>query len=124
MGALRCTNWIAIVDDDSSVRTAIHGVLRSAGFKAIPFASGEDFLAADQVGNPVCVITDIKMPGMSGFDLQQRLANDGNRVPVIFISSHGTEKTRARALEAGAIGFLDKPFDDEALLELVRLAVA
>ena len=124
MGALRCTGWIAIVDDDSSVRTAIHGVLRSAGFKAIPFASGEDFLAADQVDHPVCVITDIKMPGMSGFDLQERLANDGNEVPLIFISSHGNEKTRARALEAGAIGFLDKPFDDEALLELVHRAVA
>ena len=124
MGAPRCTGWIAIVDDDPSVRTAIHGVLRSAGFKAISFASGEDFLAADQVDHPVCVITDIKMPGMSGFDLQERLTRDGNEVPVIFISSHGTEKTRGRALEAGAIGFLDKPFDDDALLELIRRLVA
>jgi FixJ family two-component response regulator len=120
MDAPRCSGWIAIVDDDPSVRTAIHGVLRSAGFEAIPFASSEDFLAADQADHPVCLITDIKMPGMSGFDLQERLANDGDAVPVIFISSHGTERTRARALRAGAIGFLDKPFDDEALLDLVR----
>jgi two-component system, LuxR family, response regulator FixJ len=124
MGAPRCTDWVAIVDDDASVRAAIHGVLKSAGFEATPFASGEDFLAAYQVDHPACIITDIKMPGMSGFDLQKHLANDGNEVPVIFISSHGTEKSRARAVEAGAIGFLDKPFDDEALLELVRRAVA
>jgi FixJ family two-component response regulator len=113
---------IAVVDDDESVRTAIRGVLESVGFNVMPFASAEEFLAR-QDGSFACLISDVKMPGIDGLELQRRLARKGSDIPIIFVSGYGSELSRSSALSAGAIGFLDKPFDDNALIELVQSAL-
>jgi FixJ family two-component response regulator len=114
---------VAIVDDDESVRDAVHGVLRSVGMKARTFGSAEEFLASgnrDQVG---CLVTDVQMPGMTGLELQARLAEDDRRIPIIFITAYGNARMRAQAMRAGAVEFLGKPFDDDLLLESVRAAL-
>ena len=117
------TKLIAIVDDDESVRNAVHGVLKSVGMKARTFASAEEYLISGQGGATACLITDIQMPGMTGLELQAMLARADNRIPIIFITAYGNSKTRTRAMDAGAIAFLEKPFDDEVLLENVRAAL-
>jgi FixJ family two-component response regulator len=117
------TKLIAIVDDDESVRNAVHGVLKSVGMKARAFASAEEYLISGQGGATACLITDIQMPGMTGLELQAMLARADNRIPIIFITAYGNSKTRTRAMDAGAIAFLEKPFDDEVLLENVRAAL-
>ena len=114
---------VAVIDDDESVRTAIKELLRSAGFLARAFASAEDFLKSGQQQETGCLIVDIRMPGMSGLELQAKLNADHCRIPTIFITAHGDEKMRMQALRAGAVEFVTKPFDDEALLETVRAAV-
>jgi FixJ family two-component response regulator len=98
-------------------------MLKSAGFAAQPFASAEEFLRSGQQHNAACLITDIRMPGMSGLDLQAQLNADHCRIPTIFITAHGDAKMRMQAMRAGAVEFLAKPFDDEALLESVRAAL-
>ena len=120
--ALRERGSIAVVDDDESVRAAIQGVIRSVGLTPVSFASAEEFLASDVVHDAACVITDLMMPGMNGLELQQRL-NENGAVPVILVSAHGDDRVRERAMKAGAVGFLDKPFNDDALIELVRSAL-
>ena len=115
---------IAVVDDDESVRNAVGGVLRSVGLKPQTFASAEEFLRSDQRGQTACLITDIQMPGMSGLELQTKLATEGHRLPVIFISAYGSARLRDQAWRLGAVQFLDKPFDDEVLLDTVRGVVA
>ena len=117
------TQLIAIVDDDESARSAIHGVLKSAGFQPRSFVSAEEFLESGQQREAACLITDIRMPGISGLELQARLAEQDCRIPIIFITSYGDTITRSQAMRAGAIGFLGKPFDDEVLLESVRAAL-
>jgi FixJ family two-component response regulator len=119
----RKTKVIAIVDDDESARTAIHGVLKSAGLKPRSFASAEEFLASGQQDEAACLITDIRMPGMSGLELQARLAEDNCRIPIIFITAYGDTRMRAQAMQGGAIVFLGKPFDDKILIESVRSAL-
>ena len=114
---------IAVVDDDESVRTALKELLRSVGLAARAFASAEDFLESGQQQQTGCLIADIRMPGMSGLELQAKLNADRCRIPTIFITAHGDEKMRMQALRAGAVEFLAKPFDDEALLERVRTAL-
>jgi FixJ family two-component response regulator len=114
---------VAIVDDDDLMRSALQGMLKSAGFAAQPFASAEEFLRSGQQHNAACLITDIRMPGMSGLDLQAQLNADHCRIPTIFITAHGDAKMRMQAMRAGAVEFLAKPFDDEALLESVRAAL-
>jgi FixJ family two-component response regulator len=114
---------VAVVDDDVSVRAAVLGVLQSAGFRATSFLSAEEFLASDQSLQPVCLISDVQLPGMSGLELQERLIGRGRSLRVIFISAFGDNNTRTRAMKAGAIAFLDKPFNDDALIDLVRSAV-
>ena len=111
---------VAVIDDDESVRTALNEMLRSAGLSALAFASAEDFLKSGQQRQIACLITDIRMPGMSGLELQAKLNADHYRIPTIFITAHGDEKMRLQALRAGAVEFLAKPFDDEVLLEKVR----
>lgn len=113
---------ISIVDDDESVRQALKGLLRSAGFSADAFASAEEFLSSGQVHATSCLILDIRMPGMSGEDLQERLIASSAAVPIVFISAHGDEDVRARALQRGAVDFLQKPFSDEALLDAIARA--
>ena len=114
---------VAVIDDDESCRTALEEMLRSAGLSALAFASAEDFLKSGQQRQTGCLISDIRMPGMSGLELQAKLNADRCRIPTIFITAHGDEKMRMQALRAGAVEFLAKPFDDEVLLESVRTAL-
>jgi FixJ family two-component response regulator len=117
------TTLVAIVDDDDSMRSALHGLLRAVGLPAQAFASAEEFLKSGQQHQTACLIADIRMPGMSGLDLQAKLNADHCRIPTIFITAHGDTQMRMQALRAGAVEFLAKPFDDEALLESVRAAL-
>jgi FixJ family two-component response regulator len=114
---------VAIVDDDEEVRVALGGLLKSAGLTARAFASAEEFIESGQQFQVACLITDIRMPGMSGLELQAKLNAEGCSIPIIFITAHGDAKMRMQALRAGAVEFLAKPFDDEALLESVRVAL-
>jgi FixJ family two-component response regulator len=117
------TKMIAIVDDDDSIRSALQGLLESAELPAQAFASAEEFLESGQRHQIACLITDIRMPGMSGLELQAKLNSERCKIPIIFITAHGDEKLRMQALRAGAVEFMAKPFDDEALLESVRVAL-
>lgn len=117
------TRLVAIVDDDDSMRSALLGMLRVVGLPARAFSSAEEFLESGQQHAVACLIADIRMPGMSGLELQARLNADRCRVPIIFLTAHGDEKMRMQALRAGAVEFMAKPFDDEALLESVRAAL-
>jgi FixJ family two-component response regulator len=114
---------VAIVDDDDSFRAALERLLRSAGFPVRSFASAEDFLKSGEQLETGCLIADIRMPGMSGLDLQAKLNADHCPIPTIFMSGHGDEKMRLRAMRGGAVKFLAKPFDDAILLESVRTAL-
>ena len=114
---------VAIVDDDDLMRSALQGLLKSAGLPAKAFASAEEFLKSGQQHQVGCLVADIRMPGMSGLELQAKLNADHCRIPTIFITAHGDEKMRMQALRAGAVEFMAKPFDDEALLESVRAAL-
>jgi FixJ family two-component response regulator len=114
---------VAIVDDEARVRDALLDLLDEAGFPADAFASGEEFLASGRHYECSCVITDVRMLGMSGLDLQARLNAERLRVPIIFITAHGDERMRIQALRGGAVEFLVKPFDDEVLLKTVRAAL-
>jgi FixJ family two-component response regulator len=114
------TRLVAIVDDDDSIRSALQGLLKAVGLPALAFASGEEFLESGQQHETACLITDIRMPGMSGLELQAKLNAEHCRIPTIFITAHGDANLRMQALRAGAVEFLAKPFDDEALLESVR----
>src|SRR5262245_50316834 len=115
--------FVAIIDDDDLMRSALEGLLREAGFTARTFASAEDFLGAAEHREAACLIADIRMPGMSGLDLQTRLNGQGVRIPAIFITAHGDARMRMQALRAGAVEFLTKPFDDEVLVDSVRAAL-
>jgi FixJ family two-component response regulator len=114
---------VAIVDDDDLMRTALQGLLKSAGLLAQAFASVDEFLGSGHQHDTACLITDIRMPGRSGLELQAQLNADHCRIPTIFITAHGDAKMRMQAIGAGAVEFLAKPFDDEALLESVRAAI-
>jgi len=114
---------VAIVDDDDLMRSALEGLLKAVGLPAQAFASAEEFLKSGQQRQAACLITDIRMPGMSGLELQARLNAERCKIPIIFITAHGDEKMRMQALRAGAVEFMAKPFDDEALLESVRAAL-
>jgi FixJ family two-component response regulator len=114
---------VAIVDDDDSVRGTLKELLRAAGFTSRTFESAEEFLGSGHQQETACLITDIRMPGMSGLELQARLKAEQCRIPTIFITAHGDEEMRFRALRAGAVEFLSKPFDDEVLVESVRAAL-
>jgi len=123
MAAKASSAFIAIVDDDELMRGALQGLLKEAGFPARSFASAEEFLESGQHHHASCLIADIRMPGMSGLDLQARLGAEQIRIPIIFITAHGDERMRMQALRSGAVEFLAKPFDGEVLLETVRAAL-
>src|ERR1700682_354358 len=118
------TKLVAILDDDDSMRNALQGLLKAVGLQAQAFASAEEFLTSGQQHEIACLIADIRMPGMSGLELQAKLNAERCRIPIIFITAHGDTKMRMQAMRAGAVEFLAKPFDDEALLESVRAALA
>jgi len=123
MAAQTKANLVAIVDDDESMRSALQGMLKSVGLASEAFASAEEFLKSGQQKKTACLITDIRMPGMSGLELQAQLNAERCKIPTIFITAHGDTKMRMQALRAGAVEFLAKPFDDEVLLESVRAAL-
>jgi FixJ family two-component response regulator len=116
---------IAIVDDQAALREATQNLLKSAGLKAVSFASAEDFLQATPLDGAGCLILDVRLPGMSGLELQQRLAADGIHVPIVFITAQEDSdgQMRSQALRSGALAFLRKPFSDEDLLNAVRSAL-
>ena len=114
---------IAIVDDDELMRNALQGLLKSVGLPARAFASAEDFLRSGEQNQTACLIADIRMPGMSGLELQSELKKDHHRIPIIFITAQGDEKMRMQALRAGAVKFLTKPLDRGVLLDSVRTAL-
>ena len=111
---------IAIVEDEEMVRTALERLLKTSGYPVAAFASAEAFLSSGPLRKVRCLIADIRMPGMSGLDLQSRLNDEGCPIPIIFITAHGDERMRIRAMRAGATAFLTKPFDRTVLLEHVQ----
>src|SRR5580700_6812786 len=123
MAVPRIGKMVAIVDDDELMRSALQGKLKSVGLPSQAFASAEEFLKSGQHQLAACLITDIRMPGMSGLELQAKLNAEHCRIPTIFITAHGDTKLRMQALRAGAAEFLAKPFDDEVLLGSVRAAL-
>ena len=114
---------VTVVDDDESVRESLPDLLRAFGFVVRVFSSAEEFLASNCVGQTRCLILDIVMPGMTGPDLQRELALRRQRIPIVFITSHGDETVRPRALEDGAVECLFKPFSEKALLDAVNAAL-
>lgn len=121
--AARNVHVIAIIDDDESVRLALHSLLRSLGFGAAVYASAEDFLGSRRVAETACLIADVRMPGMSGFDLQRGLLAEGFVLPTIFISALDEPCVRQRASYAGAVAFLRKPLGETPLLSAVCTAL-
>jgi FixJ family two-component response regulator len=114
---------ISVVDDDESVRQSLGGLMRSVGFRVKVFSSAEEFLNSGNPRDTGCLILDVRMPGMDVFELQRRLEANQYEIPVIFITAHGDEEMRRRALLAGAVDYLLKPFTEEALLNAVQAAL-
>jgi len=115
---------IFIVDDDASVRKSLTRVMTTAGYTVEAFASAREFMAREPLRGPGCVVLDVRMPGLTGLDLQEALAGSGRRVPIVFITGHGDISMSVQAMKSGAVDFLTKPFDIESLLEAIRRAVA
>jgi FixJ family two-component response regulator len=115
--------FIAIVDDDESVQSALQDLIEADGLSAKCFGSAEEFLESGLQRETACLITDLRMPGMSGLELQARLKADGYKTPIIFITAHGDTRVRIQAMREGAAEFLMKPFDDQVLLNRVRAAL-
>jgi len=114
---------VSIVDDDASVRRSTRRLLRSSGFRAEAFASAEEFLESKSAAKTACLILDLRMPGMNGLELQRRLTQNGDPVPIIFLSAHASEEDERSVLRAGAVQFLRKPTSKEALLGAIRDAL-
>lgn len=114
---------VAVVDDDPSLREALRALLRSAGFTVELFSSAEEFLRSGQRSGFASLVLDVRMSGMSGVELQEHLAASGSTVPIVFMTAHADASVRARALAAGAVDFLEKPFTDDELLDAIGRAV-
>ena len=114
---------IAVVDDDESIRRTTTFLIGSFGFRAAAFESAEDFLTTGQLHDTSCLIADLQMPGMNGFELQSKLAAAGHAIPIIFITAHDNRESRQHAVQAGAVAFLGKPFSGDELLTSIRLAL-
>jgi DNA-binding NtrC family response regulator len=114
---------VYVVDDDPSAREGVAGLIRSAGLKTKTFASGQEFLAAPRPEIPSCLVLDVNLPGLSGLDVQEELGKSGAQIPIIFLTGHGDIPMTVRAVKAGAVDFLTKPFDDEDLLNAVRQCI-
>jgi FixJ family two-component response regulator len=113
---------ISIVDDDALARDGIGELVESLGYRAVTFNSAENFLQSGVIAETTCLITDLQMPGLNGLELQEALRSQGYQTPVILITAYPNEKHRKRALDNGAVGFLSKPFEDEALIECLTAA--
>jgi FixJ family two-component response regulator len=114
---------ISVIDDDESVRRTTTRLIESFGFRAAAFESAESFLSSGHLNDTSCLIVDVQMPGMNGLQLQSQLAAAGRNIPIIFITAFDDKESRRRAMQAGAVAFLGKPFNDEQLLESIRLAL-
>jgi FixJ family two-component response regulator len=118
----RIPRTVSIIDDDDSVRRALSRLIRSAGLPVETFASAEEFLQAAGRAAPRCLILDVRLPGLSGLELYERLSAEGKSAPVVFISAYADDPMRELAQRAGALAFLEKPFEDRQLLEAVARA--
>ena len=114
------TGVIAIVDDDEPLRQALGSVMKAAGFSTRTFASAEEFLACDDCDDTACLILDVRLPGMSGIELQKQLSKTNSRLPIVFVTAHGDASLRDCLMRAGAAAFLSKPVRSDALLKEVR----
>ena len=117
------TPIVFVVDDDISVRNSLEWLIRFEGWQAETFSSAQEFLARQRVSVPNCLVLDVSLPGLSGLDLQQRIGEGRSEMPIIFITGHGDIPTTVRAMKAGAIEFLTKPFADDVLRDAIRLAL-
>jgi FixJ family two-component response regulator len=115
---------ISIVEDDAAVRAATENLVKSLGFDVYTFASAQEFLQSHREAETACLISDVQMPNMSGVELQASLANRGFRIPTIFMTAFPGESIRRRAMDAGAIGFLHKPFNGKELIQFIQDAIS
>ena len=123
-GKLKATNnLISVIDDDESIRRTTTLLIESFGFRAAAFASAASFLKSDELHDTSCLILDVRMPDMNGLELQSELAAAGYGIPIIFVTAYDDKESRGRAMQAGAVAFLGKPFSDEQLLQTVRSAL-
>lgn len=116
------TPLIAIVDDDTSVREALEALMRSLGYRTETFSCGEDFLGSSLIEGTACLIADVQMPGISGLELHERLIEAGKLVPTVLITAYPNDDSRARAMAAGALCYLSKPFSEDVLLHCLESA--
>ena len=114
---------VFVVDDDESVRKALKRLIKSVGLNVETFATAQEFLSREQHEGPSCLVLDVRMPGLSGLDLQQELTKTDLTLPIIFITGHGNIPMSVRAMKAGAVDFLEKPFEDQVLLDLIQRAI-
>lgn len=114
---------VFVVDDDESVRKAIKRLIKSVGLNVETFSTAREFLSREQYEGPSCLVLDVRMPGLSGLDLQQELTKADLTLPIIFVTGHGNIPMSVRAMKAGAVDFLEKPFEDQALLDLIQHAI-
>ena len=114
---------ISIVDDDASIREALKSLMRSVQFNVEAFASAEEFLTSERINDTSCLILDVYLPGMSGFELQNRLNVEQRGIPIVFITAHSDEASRQRALKGGAVDFLSKPVRRDALFKAIQSAI-
>ena len=114
---------VFVIDDDESIREALHSLIRSVGLRVATFASAHEFLQSERPDVPACLILDVRMPGISGLDLQRDLTEANSHIPIIFITGHGDIPMSVRAMKAGAVEFLTKPFRDQDLLDAIQQAL-
>ena len=115
---------VFIIDDDEAVRRFLSGLIASVGLHVETYASAQEFLDADEPSQPGCLLLDIRMPGMSGLELQKELASRNIRIPIIMLTGHGNVQVAVHAMKAGAVDFIEKPFNNELLLDRIQMAVA
>ncbi len=115
---------ISVVDDDDAVRKSLQSLIRSVGFAVKLFASAEEFLSSEELRSTRCLILDVRMHGMNGFELQRQLRASNPEIPVIFITAHGNDATRSQALKDGAVAYLRKPFSEQSLLNAIESALS
>ena len=118
------SSMVFVVDDDQSVREALSGLIRSVGLNVETYASAHEYLRRQPQQSPACLVLDVRMPGLSGLDLQRELANQGREIPIIFVTAHGDIPMTVKAMKAGAAEFLSKPFRDQDLLDAICQALA
>jgi FixJ family two-component response regulator len=123
MDSVKRASLVAVVDDDDLLRDALRRLLKASGLGAISFESAEDLLNSGRLSEIACLIADVRMPGISGLELQARLKTERCGIPIIFITAHGDAKMRIQAMRDGAVEFLTKPFDNAVLIEMVRSAL-